>query len=227
MPSACAACLLVLLLAGPTLADPPLADPPKKLNLESRPWGAPPVQGQYFLNIKQCRTRGFVQSIGKDGITLYWPAREVLDMRHDPVTGQLLELKKRTLPAVPAKTFVLGEDLAKGGYSGLDSDSYRVKDVGVGDLVDVHYDRRNGVDICKTIRIDRRPGGRVPPAPGEKPDAFHKHHEQANAHQDWEDFRTPYPRKYWPAYRGPDGKLYAGPYPSESSQDTPIPAPKP
>lgn len=214
------ACLLVLLLAVSALVAPP-----ENTKTDPQPWGAPPPKGDpESMNRTRCRTAGFVKSIDKDGITLFWPAMRVLHLRHDPVTGDLIDLKKDTRPAVPAKIFHLGEELAKGGYDKTASNTYRITDVRIGDRVDIHYDRRNGVDICRTICIDRRPDGQVPPAPGEKPDAFRKHHEQANADQDWEEFQSPYPRKYWSSYRGDDGQFYPAPYPSESTVAVPIPS---
>lgn len=219
------ACLVGLFAAGHALADPPA-----KPKFDPGPWGAQPPSGDpknpySSPNITGVPTWGFVESTSKDGITLYRPAVELLHLRQDPVTGELLEAKKgKSVPAVPAKTFLHSDELAKGGYfkTGSESDTYRIKDVRVGDRVRIEYDRRNGVEICKAIWIDRRPGGQVPPASGEKPDAFRKHHERANADQNWEEFRTPYPRKYWLSYMK-DGMLYEGPYPSESTVSIPIP----
>jgi hypothetical protein len=220
------ACLFVLLTAGQAPAAPP--EGPMKTDPE--PWNATPpgdpIKDPESWTFTGRGTGGFVQSVGKDGITLYRPAMDVLHLRHDPLTGDPLGVtKKDTLPAWPAKTFLLGEELAKGEYIKTASppDTYRITDVRVGDWVCIKYDRRNGVDICRTICIHRRPNGRVPPAPGEKPDEFRKYHEGANASQDWEENRLPYPRKYWPSYMGKDGKIYEGPYPSESIQMVPIP----
>ena len=49
--------------------------------------------------------------------------------------------------------------------------------------------------------------GQVFPAPGEKPNVRHLHHEQANADQDWEEKRMAYPRKYWPTFLADDGEF--------------------
>lgn len=220
MPSASAIRFCLLFAVG---ASQPA--PPAKPKFDPGPWGAPPPMGDpESMNYSRVRTSGYVESITKDGITLYWPKREMLRLRYDPMTGALIDEKKETLPAVPAKTFPLGKELAAGEYmKPADADmTYRITHVRVGDRVSIEYDRRNGVDICKMIRIERRPGGRVPPAPGEKADTFRKHHEGANANQDWEENRTPYPRKYWSSYRGADGRLYEGPYPSDSIQIVPI-----
>lgn len=228
MPFGRVACLLVLLWAGQAPAAPPANSikPPE-------PWGSgppgDPIKDPESWTFTKRGTWGFVESIGKDGITLYWPAREIVTERLDPMTGEPRGVPKReTFPAIPAKTFMIGEDLAKGGYKKSDTSNYtyrtyRITDVRVGDRVSIEYDRRNGVDICQTICIDRRPKGDVPPAPGERPDSFHKWHELENANQDWEENRAPYPRKYMPSYMGADGKLYVGPFPQQSTRIILIP----
>jgi hypothetical protein len=213
------ACFLILLSAGQSLGTPP-----ESQKVDPDLWnGGPPADPKHpqTWNYTGRNTSGIVQGIDKDGITLYRVEVEVLHWRHDPLSGESFGVKrKETFPAVPAKNFLLAEELTKGEYvkTALPANTYRVTDVRVGDWVSIEYERRNGVDVCKALCIDRRPGGRIPPAPGEKPDAFNKYHEQANARQDWEEKRIAYPRKYWPSYRGQDGKLYVGPYPSESIQ---------
>ena len=216
-------CPLVLLWGGQALTaqfqNPPTA---------SDPWNAgPPAtpNDAEIWNFARRNTGGFVQSISKDGITLHRPKIEVHHWRHDPINGKSLGMHMiETLAAWPAKKFLLVEELAKGNYikGTPPGDTYRITDVRVGDWVGIEFCRRNGIDICKTITIERRPHGRVPPAPGENPDAFRKHHERANADQDWEKKRIAYPRKYWTSYQGKDGKIYEGPYPSESFQIIPI-----
>ncbi|AWM39396.1 hypothetical protein [Gemmata obscuriglobus] len=135
----------------------------------------------------------------------------------NPRTGAQLSLKEKHYPEVPAKTFALASELAKGGYAKTwSADTYRITDVKVGDRVYIHYDRKDGVDTCRTIRILRRPGGVVPPPPGEKALDKGEHHGRMNAHQAWEEKRTPYPREYMPSFLDRDGLLYDSPYPSES-----------
>ncbi len=171
------------------------------------------------------QTSGFVEAVNAQSITLHWPERRVLKLRYDPKTGQQLSCTEERFAAVPGKQFALDATLAKGEYlnTGSPDDTYRIRDVKLGDRVLITFDRRNGINTCKTIRITRRPGGDVPPAPGEKPTAFHKHHEQANADQQWEENRLPYPRKYWPSYLGQDGNFYATPYPSDSKVIVAVP----
>jgi hypothetical protein len=95
------------------------------------------------------------------------------------------------------KSLEFSETLAKGkpgseiGYRG-----YRVKDVKVGDVVAVTFDRINQVEACNSISIRRRPGGRVPPSPVEDPDDIYHHHERMNAYQDLEEKGIPLPFKY-------------------------------
>lgn len=191
------------------------------------PWSAgPPAtpRDPQTWNFAGRGTGGFVRSVGKDDITLFRPEMSVQRFRHDPLTGLLLEAHKPQYHAEwPDKKFLLVEELADGNYiQGASAErTYRITDVNVGDWVEIDYCRRNGVDICKTISIHRRPGGRVPPAPGEKADEFRKYHEQANADQEWEEKRVAYPERYRPSYRGDDGKTRFSPYPSDSLLITP------
>lgn len=209
------ACLLILVLVSQVVADPPR----RPITIGRGPPIGDPIENPDSWTFTEDRTEGYVESIGKDGITLYWPAGKMLRLRTEPISGEPLELKEIAVALVLGKKFLLDKELAKGGYLKTASGgwTYRITDVRVGDRVEIEYDRRDGIDICKKIRIDRRPNGLVPPAPGEKPDEFRKWHEEKNADQDWEVSRMPYPRKYWHNYRGPDGQFYAGPYPSESA----------
>jgi hypothetical protein len=70
---------------------------------------------------------------------------------------------------------------------------YCVSDLAVGDIVHVGGYRINGIDACYYFSIDRRPGGRVPPAPDENDGARHRYHELMQAHQDHEEKGTPLP----------------------------------
>lgn len=220
-------------LAILTVAVSLAAAPPEKPVKFSAPWGAPPpgdpIREPFTWNFRSRGTDGIVKAVEKDGITLYYPPADHFRLHIDPVNGaQLREERIGRSPAWPDKKFSLAEELAQGRYvkDAPRQMTYRVSDLCVGDWVTIEYDRRNGVDYVRTICIDRRPGSLVPPAPGEDPNAFRKHHEKANADQAWRENRTPYPRKYWPTYRGADGKFYDSPYPSESTRIVPVPAPK-
>ena len=74
---------------------------------------------------------------------------------------------------------------------------YRLKDVRVGDRVYLML-RQDVPDVCATVRIERRPGGVVPPAPWWPTDAPNPHHEYLNAWQAFEEKGTPLPEKYDP-----------------------------
>lgn len=89
----------------------------------------------------------------------------------------------------PARRFPASGPLATGGFNRteLGGRTYRLSDIRVGDEVAVKCERVEGVDHCATVQIVRRPGGRVPPAPGEAPGHPRPYHETANALQDWED----------------------------------------
>ena len=95
---------------------------------------------------------------------------------------------------------------------------YRLPDVKRGDIVNLGYTRTDGVDTCMDIVIYRRPGGKMPPVPGEDPQAPFHHHERMQAYQDWEEKGTPIPPEHLPAGRG----MLAVPYPPEA----PSPRPK-
>lgn len=200
--------------AGRTIAERQATD--------GRRWGAPLPDPKLPVtwNFQSHATGGFVRAVGKDHLTLYRPAGTLLRCTFDPLTGQQTGVAETRHAEWPAKTFALGEDLAKGQYMRIAtaSNTYRAADVRVGDWVTIQYDRVNGIDTCTQISIHRRPGGAVPPAPGEKPWEFKKYHEQANADQNWEEKRLAYPRKYWPTYLGKDGNFYAAPFPSESTE---------
>jgi hypothetical protein len=171
-------------------------------------------------------TSGYVWSVGKDGITLYWPERTVRRLRHDPLTGELLEMKEEIESAISPKKFALDKELAEGGYgkTGGDSSTYRIADVRVGDRVGIWFCRRNGVDICRCIEIGRRPDSLVPPAPGMKLDDEEeaRFYEKQKAWQNWEKHRLPFPRNCMPTYVRNDGKVCFGPYPAESMEIIPI-----
>ncbi len=103
------------------------------------------------------------------------------------------------LPKGQTQRFPVGSCLASGGffpdqYPG----SYRLCDVAVGDKVDMWCLELNGVLRCETICIHRRPGGRVPPCPGERANHPSSWHEDMNAQQDFEEKGIPIPKKFDP-----------------------------
>jgi hypothetical protein len=108
------------------------------------------------------------------------------------------------IPPQPPRTFLAGNVFADGGYcKELHAQcSYRWSDVKVGDRVTIRFERAGDALQCTAIQIERRPGGRVPPAQLKVPDPFHQNlpqwHEQCNAHQDLEEKGTPLPEKYRP-----------------------------
>jgi hypothetical protein len=105
-------------------------------------------------------------------------------------------------PAQPPKLFMGSSALAAGKFTTEHgrSYSYRLSDVVVGDVVNIHFSRIDGMVICDSISIARRPGGRVPPAPGEVADEPRPHHERMNAHWDLEEKGIPLPEKFRPAW---------------------------
>lgn len=94
--------------------------------------------------------------------------------------------------------FPVSELLRKGGVQADlgPANAYRLADVQVGDEIAVEFVSRNGNPEVTRIRIQRRPGGLVPPSPLEKPNAENKYHEWANAYNDWRYKGIPLPEKY-------------------------------
>jgi hypothetical protein len=75
--------------------------------------------------------------------------------------------------------------------------TYRLTDLKVGDIVSVETGiTREGEEYCLQILINRRPGGIIPPEPGERfPDRYGIHIRN-QAEQDWEEKGIPIPKKY-------------------------------
>ena len=101
--------------------------------------------------------------------------------------------------------FSVSATLAKGGFD-MDQtpgDSYRLKDVKVGDKVSVLYSRIDGVNVCEAIGIRRRPGGLIPPSNGPS-DQKIPYHQRMQAWQDFEEKGTPLPAYLRPLPWGRD-----------------------
>jgi hypothetical protein len=130
--------------------------------------------------------------------------------------GRVVEITETSITltdGVTQRTFNLSPALAAGRYDrpwmydcpdpangGAYGCQYRASDVRVGDRVATHYSRVAGVDIgvdiCDDISILRRPGGRVPPMPGDKPGHPLPFHEKMNMLQDFEEKGIPLPRRF-------------------------------
>lgn len=112
----------------------------------------------------------------------------------EPVVVRLADRPERRLAAVGP--------LAEGGYKKGDpgANTYRLADVQVGDRVIVKGIRRGVAEYAETVSIRRRPGGRVPPAPGNLAKAPPLNqpwfHEMMNAEQDLEERGIPLPQGY-------------------------------
>lgn len=99
----------------------------------------------------------------------------------------------------PPRRFWVGAELEDGSYRTTMGAkfTYRLKDVRVGDEVLLWMEHgRHYTDLCANICIRRRPGGRVPQAPGEEPGEERPHHERMQAAQDWEEHGMPFPAKF-------------------------------
>jgi hypothetical protein len=98
----------------------------------------------------------------------------------------------------PPRTFEASDWLRAGGYSPRASggNTYRLADVRVGDEVHLWLMQSDEYNLVDMITIARRPGGLVPPAPGERPDTKTRrirHHEWMQMWQDWEEKGIPLP----------------------------------
>lgn len=109
-----------------------------------------------------------------------------------------------TNDAVVTRTFPAGEALLRGEQDRRErsDNDYRLADVKVGDTVFVVLDLATPDDTCLTVRIRRRPGGSVPPAPWDN--ARDPHHLRMNAWQAFEEKGVPLPPKYDPKYVSAD-----------------------
>ena len=113
------------------------------------------------------------------------------------LTGEDMPIRREDQPA---RRFPVDPASPAGGFRAEADRSYRLADVRVGDEVSLSNKLVDGVWVCREILIRRRPGGRVPPMPGEGPNPrAGPYHERMNAYQDYEDFGTPLPAKYDPA----------------------------
>lgn len=205
--------LLCLVGAGPVpgrLGDVqpmPLARPGEAPNLWNQLYGGP------------------VTAVTKASITIVYLGGEETTLRFSP-QGKLVDKAITRIPRQPPKTFRVSEALAAGKFDsgGGSAFSYRLSDVRVGDRVCIWYNRVDGVDICERISIDRRPGGRIPPAPGQRSEDPIQWHEWMNAQQDFEEKGIPIPDKYLPHCPGIDEQRIA-PMPRLVTPKAPLPKP--
>lgn len=112
---------------------------------------------------------GTVTDITKTTITIEAPEYKITRSRFTP-DGQLISRQDILIPAEPPKLFHASEVLASGKYAkdGVTRGLHLLTDVKKGDRVSILHSRVEGVDICETVTIDRRPGGRVPPGDGDE-----------------------------------------------------------
>ena len=87
--------------------------------------------------------------------------------------------------------------------NGSATTAYRISDLQVDDYVEMQLVKTFfEPPVCTAIRISRRSGGRVPPAPGEveererRPSNRPMWHERVNALQDWEEKGIPVPIRF-------------------------------
>lgn len=137
----------------------------------------------------------------------YWG--KVTELAKDSITIQFGDDKPKRFPV--SDTLALGkvpkEPRPIPGYDWpyfvMPSSMYRLTDVKAGDLVIIYYSHIDGVNICDHIRIQKRPGGLVPPLP-EEAEALRRpkyrphlpYHEWSNAYWDLEDKGIPFPEYF-------------------------------
>jgi hypothetical protein len=140
------------------------------------------------------------------------------------ITGTSITLHDRGT----VRTYALSESLIAGRWDrpwvydcpdpthgGAYGYQYRASDVRVGDIIAISFSRVEGVDICDDIAIGRRPGGRVPPMPGDNPDAALPFHEKMNILQECEERGIPVPHPLPVRRKGPIREVAPAPRPVE------------
>jgi hypothetical protein len=125
-----------------------------------------------------------VKAVDKESITIVSHEMRIEKYNPDPDSGKPILQKIVVIPPQPPREFIGCAELASGKFkptrfAGTEA-TYRLADVKVGDHVVVGYLRLNGVDIAEDICIYRRPGGEIPPAPGEDPKEPNKWHVARN-----------------------------------------------
>lgn len=143
---------------------------------------------------------GEVTHLTKESISIRFPSKESKAKRFltsETLSAGLIPAKARPWPG-------------SGPYVVVPSAMYRLSDVKLGDWVAIWYAHLDGANICDHIKIQKRPGGRIPPLPEEAeslmrpkplPSGFAKqlyipYHERMNAYWDLEDKGIPYPEKF-------------------------------
>lgn len=141
---------------------------------------------------------GIVTRVDKNSITVAGFEKKI--EKFVPITGGKYRVEIQIVPAQAARRFSAVGPLATGGFleHGIPSAQYRLSDVRVGDQVYFDWRTFEGVDEVHYIMIKRRPGGKVPPSPGEKAGEKHPHHERMNAQQAFEERGEAIPYEYHP-----------------------------
>jgi hypothetical protein len=145
---------------------------------------------------------GTVTEVTKTSISIQFDNQKDVMPKSFPLSETLaagkFPVERRVMPGVRTRRWLTPANM------------YRITDVTVGDWVAIHYARLDGVDICDTISIRRRPGGRVPPLPkgvenleppvplieGEVYLSMIPYHERMNAYWDLEEKGIAYPEKF-------------------------------
>jgi hypothetical protein len=227
MKSSLYAALMSLLLASIT-ATLAIASPPREVK---GPGPEPRVDAGGVLYW------GVVTEVTKTSITLKFEDDPPKCFPVSPI------LTAGEIPMLPRPIPTRNPNLAPQPYDVDPTEMYRLADVKLGDWVCVSYSKIGGTITCEHLRIQKRPGGLVPPLPKEAeelrhfvtrwklqhpgepvPEAFAlipppiPYHEYMNAYWDLEDKGIPFPEKF-----GDERRWLTAPMPREV---LPKPAPK-
>jgi hypothetical protein len=147
-------------------------------------WG--PVNRAHFMH------RAPVLAVTRRSITLRVPARQEVLTLFTADGKYSAEVVRPVIPEQPPITFRASPLLESGEFDmypvAIIGEPYPLSAVRVGDVVIVGYDKRRGEYICYEVTICRRPGGKVPPAPGENPNSARaKYHLIMNENQEREE----------------------------------------
>lgn len=146
---------------------------------------APAPRSEVVQRVRTCSFTGEVVAVNKQSITV---------RGHDP------EMPGRD---TIIRYFEANQALKQGKQDPREKSSsdYRLSDVEVGDKVYLILHPSGDDDICAAVRIRRRPGGLVPPAPFEDPDVRIPNHVILRAYQALEEKGIPLPPELDPNVR--------------------------
>jgi len=175
----------------------PACDPPKRMLGNPRSYG------------------GTVTAVGKDWVELGigWRGSQTID-------SQGFDISPKYDTSKPKRIGTPGT-IPGGAKDGAGRrETYRLADLKLGDKVQIATGEDDQGVWTQEIRILRRPGGKVPPNPGDEFATENEgSHMRMRAYQDWEEKGIPIPKNYL----GADGRCNTDPpYPPVAPPPRPI-----